>query len=394
MVLSDGKCAVATEDRPHACDPTEAQECAAQCDKGDAQSCYHLAYRVLEGRDVPKDPALATRLFEKACSGGVAMGCYERAQEHMAERLQAKDDDARMKARLAAEALYTRACELGDGWACWSISDWYLREGASAVFPRDPARAMALVRRSCNLGHAPGCATLARHMLEGEHTARDVPGAVALLQRACDGGKWQQCEAIGDLYRDGQGVLENPVLAIAAYERACDQGGRRACHSAGVLYAKGEGVPEDLARARSLYEKGCPEKGAAGWDACKSLGEALEMGLGGPKDPALAAEVYERGCMMGGCLRAGQMWENGEGVQANPERALAAYEKGCRQSSMDTAVCVAQGKLLEKKDRELAKAFYADHCARMRERWSCDEARRLGATDLPEPIKRSPATKR
>jgi TPR repeat protein len=186
-------------------------------------------------------------------------------------------------------------------------------------------------------------------------------------------------------------VTKNAVLAIAAYERACDQGGVRACNSA---YAKGEGLPKDPEKARALYEKGCQER-SPGWDACKSLGAAFEKGLGGPKDAARAAEIYERGCAQGGCLRAGQIWEKGEGgVKADPDRALKAYEKGCKQFSSEKDTCVAFGKAAEKKDKEQAKAFYADHCTRMREKWSCDAAKRLGATGLPEPFKSAPAAKK
>lgn len=392
MVLSGGKCSVPTADKPHACDPKDAKECAAQCDKGDAQSCYHLAYKVLEGKDVPKDPALATQLFEKGCSGGVPYACYRIGDQYMVERMHAKDEDAKVKARMKAEEYFNKGCELGNGWICWNLSHWYLEPPSLAVLPRDPARAMSLVRRGCNLGYGPSCSTLAGHMIKGEHTQKDVPGALALLQRACDGGRWEDCESIGNIYRDGAAVTKNPLLAIAAYERACDQGGARACNSAGVLYAKGDGLPKDPAKARALYEKGCPEK-APGWDACKSLGEALEKGLGGAKDMARAAEIYERGCMNEGCLRAGQIWEKGEGgLKADPDRALKAYEKGCRQLS-DQPTCSAWGKLLEKKDKEQAKAMYADHCTRMKAKWSCDDAKRLGATGLPEPFKTQPATK-
>ncbi|MCC6553066.1 MAG: sel1 repeat family protein [Polyangiaceae bacterium] len=389
MVRAGAKCTADAPAVTHECDHKNTAECVEQCGKGDAPSCLVVGYRHLEGKDVARDPAKAMELFKKACDGGAAYGCYQAGDQYMRARL-AKDatEDQKTEARIKAEEMYNKGCQAGNGWICWNVSDWYLRDGSLAVFPKDPARAMSLVRRGCDLGYGPSCSTLARHMIEGKHTTKDVPAALALLQRACDGGRWEDCETIGNIYRDGQGLTKNPVLAIASYSRACDLGGARACNSAGVLYAKGDGLPKDPAKARELYTRGCHDK-MIGWDACKSLGEAFEKGLGGPKDMAKAAEIYELGCMNGACLRAGQIWEKGEGVKADPDRAIAAYGKGCKQTS-DTTICMAQGKLLEKKDKDQAKAFYTDHCMRMKEKETCDAAKRLGATGLPEPFKKPP----
>lgn len=384
MVLSGGKCTTG-EDKPHLCKKDDVNDCTAQCDKGDAGSCFNLAWIHRSGKGVEKSPEKADSLYEKACAGGIALGCYYRGDAHMLARMNAAGEDAKTEHRIKAEEYYNKACRAGDGWVCWSISDWYLRDGAIAVFPKDPARAMSLVRRGCDLGYAPACATLAQHLINGKHTKQDVPGAMSLLQRACDAGRDEDCETIGNLYREGKGVNKNPVAAIAAYEQACDKGGARACNSGGVLYAKGEGLPKDPAKARALYEKGCPEK-SPGWDACKSLGEAMEKGVGGPKDVARAAEIYERGCMNGGCLRAGQIWEKGEGgVKPDPERALAAYEKGCNRAN-DKDACKAYGKLLEPRDKAKALAFWTDYCNRMGtvEKWACAESKRLGGTGAPD----------
>lgn len=386
MVLSGGKCTTGG-DKPHLCKRDDAKDCIEQCEKGDAGSCHNLAWLHKMGKDVSKDEARANELFDKACNGGFANACYQRGWSYLSERLQkGKSEDAQTELRVKAEELMNKACQLGDAYACYNTSDWYLRDPPLAVFPKDPARAIAMIRRGCNLGYAFACSKLAMHLVDGKHAKQDVPGAMSLLQRACDAGRWEDCETIGNLYRDGKGVNKNPVAAIAAYEQACDKGGARACNSGGTLYAKGEGLPKDPAKARALYEKGCPEK-SPGWDACKSLGEAMEKGVGGAKDMAKAAEVYERGCMKGGCLRAGQIWEKGEGgVKPDPERALAAYEKGCNRTS-DKDACKAYGKLLEGKDKAKALAFWTDYCNRMglSEKWACAESKRLGGTGVRDP---------
>jgi len=378
MVLSGGKCSTPEKVETHLCDPKNAKECVEQCDKGDPGSCLHLAYLHRSGKDVPKDIEKASSLFQKSCDGGVARACYAKGDELMVVRMNAKDEGAKTEARIKAEQYYNKACELGDGWVCWNIADWYLREGSLAVFPKDPARAASLVRRGCNLGYAYSCSTLAGMLIKGEHTTKDVPAALDLLRRACDGGRLEDCEAIGNVYRKGEAVPKDGNKAIESYTRSCRMGGMRACNSAGVIYAKGDGVPKDLNKAREMYEKGCPVE-SYGYDACNSLGEMYEKGEGVAKDKGRAAELFMKSCGSGACLRSGAIWEKGDGVKADAEKALAAYHKGCHNMG-DMKACVAEGKLLEKQDKEKAKALYEDVCKRMRDKAMCDSLKRLGGT--------------
>jgi hypothetical protein len=45
------------------------------CEGGDAPGCYNLGVRYTEGSGVPQDKRRAAALFEKACKGGVEQGC-------------------------------------------------------------------------------------------------------------------------------------------------------------------------------------------------------------------------------------------------------------------------------------------------------------------------------
>lgn len=374
-VLSGGKCSPPSFAPTHLCAASDSRACSTQCGKGDAGSCYHLGIHYLTGKDLPRDDARAAELFEKACGEGVAQACYARGKQQMRDLLSAKvpvDAAARAKVREFAD----KACALGDGWACFSVADWYLREGPQAVLPRDSTRAVALLRRGCDLGYGPSCSALGNMLVEGKLAAKDVAVAVGVLQRACDAGQPEDCVELGNILRTGQGAPKDGVKAIVAYTRGCSLGDMRACNAAGSVYAAGDGVPRDVAKAYALFEKGCPEKGF-GAEACLSLATMYEKGTGIPKDMERAAALYEKVCGSGGCLRAAEIYQRGDGVKADPERAFSLYEQACVQWGEKKA-CDAFGPLLEKKDKERARAFYTEQCARTHDKAACASQKRLG----------------
>lgn len=374
-VLSGAKCSPPALAPAHLCEPTDARACAAECGKGDIGSCYHLGIQYLGGKDFPRDDARAAELFEKACGAGVTQACYARAKQLLRDMKSAKappDAAGRAKVREFAD----KACEMGDGWSCFSVAEWYLSEGPQAVLPKDPTRAVAFLRRGCDLGHGPSCSALGKMLVEGKLAAKDVGVAVGVLQRACQGGQSEDCVDLGDILRKGQGAPKDGVKAISAYSHGCSLGDMRACNAAGSVYAQGDGVPKDVAKAYSFFEKGCPEKGF-GAEACLSLAGMYEKGNGIPKDMPRAAALYEKVCGTGGCVRAAEIWQRGDGVTADPERAYSLYEKACTQWGEKKA-CDAFGPLLERKDKERARTFYADQCVRTQDKAACAAQKRLG----------------
>ncbi|WP_437820125.1 SEL1-like repeat protein [Sorangium sp. So ce1078] len=374
-VLSGAKCSSPALAPAHLCEPADSRACATQCGKGDVGSCYHLGIHYASGKDLPRDDARAAELFEKACGAGVTQACYARARLQLRDIQSGKvfpDAAGRAKVREFAD----KACEMGDGWACFSVAEWYLSEGPQAALPKDATRAVAFLRRGCDLGHGPSCSALGKMLVEGKLAAKDVAVAVGVLQRACEGGQAEDCVDLGDILRKGQGAPKDGVKAIKAYQRGCTLGDMRACNAAGLVYAEGDGVPRDVAKAYSFFEKGCPEKGF-GADACMSLAGLYEKGTGIPKDMPRAAALYEKVCGSGGCLRAAEIWQRGDGVKADPARAFSLYEKACTQWGEKKA-CDAFGPLLEGKDKERARAFYADQCARTQDKAACASLKRLG----------------
>ena len=75
---SDGKCTKKSNASSYLCNPKDAQECAAQCDKGNAESCYNAAtlqYRKEVNEDYKVAQEKATAFYEKGCNAGHAQSC-------------------------------------------------------------------------------------------------------------------------------------------------------------------------------------------------------------------------------------------------------------------------------------------------------------------------------
>jgi hypothetical protein len=56
-------------------DTGSATALAAQCDAKVAAACLALGAMYDEGKGVPRDEALAKKLYDRACQGGLATGC-------------------------------------------------------------------------------------------------------------------------------------------------------------------------------------------------------------------------------------------------------------------------------------------------------------------------------
>lgn len=356
------------------CDKKDLVACTASCEAGQGESCESAGY-------LSKDKRV--ELFEKSCDLGHAAGCFSHGEALMTARMAKGASDAERARLLAlAQKQLDRSCALGDAWVCWNTASWYeARSGGD--WPKDLMKSAALNKRSCDLGYAPGCLTVAQMYIDGNGVAKDGVAAESLLKRACDSGKWEHCERLGVAYVKGQlSTTKDAVKGVEALSRACTLGGARACDTAAAILKSGDGVPKDGARAFSLLVKGCDPK-SPGWDACKTLGEAYEAGDGTPKDMAKAAQAYELGCMKGGCRRAGEIWEKGLGVKADSKKALALYERSCHNAG-DVEGCSHQGAMLEKSDKAAAKAFYTDVCGRMglapEYKAICEHAKKLGVT--------------
>ncbi|MBX7078355.1 MAG: sel1 repeat family protein [Nannocystaceae bacterium] len=184
-------------------------------------------------------------------------------------------------------ATCTAPCSQGDAAACLHLAEGHL-EGAGV--PRDPARAIALMRNACDDGFARACGYLAAAI-----GRQDLPQAKALATTGCERGyggacvwmaarvsaaatppdwreaaQWlargcaakhpQACLLYGDLLHAGAGVRRDPDGAEQAWRTACDHGAEPACALAEgllpevVLHA----LLDDNPSVAQLRERGVP----------------------------------------------------------------------------------------------------------------------------------------
>lgn len=352
--------------------------CKEACERGSAKSCVKVA-DMLSGRKPGQKsvPAESVRLASLACEADLAEGCELAGEVLLAEKSP------------GARAPLERACDLGRGGACERLGAAAAGDVLAAPSAADAER---LLGRACALGVPSACATAGERLA----AAGALDAADKSFDAACKStapGAARACLGWGNMY-----FAETPhkdlAKALQAYARACAVGSGGGCHAAGAMHAAGLGTKKDLAAAVELFEKGCAsEKGPK--DACVALGELHEAGRHVKKDVAKAAELYEKGCERGGCLRLGRLHEAGAlgDKKKDPDSALRAYRREC-DAIPGWEACQAQGRLLEAREANQARAFYAARCtSAVAITWACDGLKRTtGANALTADIKPAPPT--
>ena len=192
------------------------------CTAKDARGCIHLGELRELGQGTARDLAAATRAYDAACELRDGDGCAAHG-----ELLETEASDL-----TAAVAEYTRGCALDSGRACAKLAAMHER---GAEVAREPARALELYERACELKAATGCIGAARLLAaapDGGNSAQIEPlerTAAALAAQGCNDGEAQACALLGDAYRDGAGVEKDVKRAARLYALGCKEGVEAAC---------------------------------------------------------------------------------------------------------------------------------------------------------------------
>lgn len=149
----------------------------AQCDGGDMQACYDLAFAHSLGNGVTHDTDLAERLYKRACDAKHIPSCNNIAYIYSEMR--------DPKALAEAVRLFQVACDADFAPACGNLASLYERGDG---VPKDTARALSLYRKGCSLNEPTVCHNLA--MFYKFTSPPDIPRALFFFNKACtlDGG--------------------------------------------------------------------------------------------------------------------------------------------------------------------------------------------------------------
>jgi len=173
----------------------------------------------------------------------------------------------------------------------------------------------------------PGCAGLARMMIEGRGGEADETGGFNMLQSLCNAGWAMACTDLASLQELRGTATDTQITALLA--QACDGGDLFGCSLLGFRHETEQGAPYDIARARALYELACDGGEMHG---CGNLGEIYRSGLGVAPDIPRAVALFGRACIGDdpyACTTLGDILANGRGVTADLPRAIAAYDHAC-----------------------------------------------------------------
>jgi len=251
------------------------------CDGNDAYSCVNLGFQYASGAGVSKDPARGAELFVKACDLGDGLACeyagqaYEagtgvgcdmpRATSYFDKACAAKTNRTCVGlAKVLLEHTHPDSshaiqvlkdgCDAGSGESCSLLA---VCHGTGTGVPRDPAKAMELSKKACELGFKGACPSSV--------TPEMAKQAVAGAGQECDGGKPAFCGYAG------AALLEAGDFTAAAgfFGRGCEAGDPASCAQLATAHLLGRGAPRDSARARQLYKKACQAGDASACDALK-----------------------------------------------------------------------------------------------------------------------------
>ncbi|MCH2076332.1 MAG: hypothetical protein MK180_05515 [Rhodobacteraceae bacterium] len=305
-----------------------------RCDAGSGADCAALSEYITKGgsfevsrRDVPLSGSRqAFALARQACELGAGAGCAYQGW-YMEPTIRAQELHELKGTRQEADALYLRACELGDRWGC---------DLAKGSMPGHEAMDVAMA--ACMLGNCEGVYETRLHAMHANSVAAKglIPavveadfdfffdewhGTVRRHQRACAVGEANSCGAMGNFYAgsDGQRILRADIAidgtGVALFTHACETGGESYCQMASDYMSKE--TPEDKALHLAFVERQCLEGQA--W-ACSSLAYEYE-----DEDPR-HAEALISACKLGDAYRCSDLYWAAFAVPDQAERILAT---GC-----------------------------------------------------------------
>jgi TPR repeat protein len=213
---------------------------------------------------------------------------------------------------VAPLALCEEKCAAGDGEACVVAGDQH-RRGLRTR--RDQKLGLERARRSCELGSASGCASVASSYLSAA-----IDGA--------DGGAPELSK-----------FEEFDQLAIKHAERECTEGRARSCERLFFWYQRLERVnkkdnPQTVVvanRALELYRAGCDR---GDWFMCRRLALSLKVGgMTGSRDEAAATKMYEKACRLGDAVACRDAFPD----DADDSVSAAFLTRGCELG--DSSAC-------------------------------------------------------
>ncbi len=146
--------------------------------------------------------------IKRLCSENTASACT--VMGHLYQNLHG---DTVKKDLPASEKFYEKACELGDGDACYWLGRFYA-DGTAGK--KDYQKSLTYLNKSCGLDDPQGCRLLGIMYETGTGVKQNLDSAFKYYEKSC---RWigDGCRSLSYLYLKGKGVKQDPELAVHYY---------------------------------------------------------------------------------------------------------------------------------------------------------------------------------
>lgn len=203
---------------------------------GNADAQYFLAGKYHDGDCVEQDYDQAFEWYKKAAEQGhvdsvCMLGIYYKSIYHN---------------RTEAIKWLTKAANLGDAFAQWSLGELYYSN-------EEYDKAFDFIKQSAASGDAAGLRLLGLFYLEGHVVEKSASEAIRLFTQSANQGNHQSSWKLGYMYDVGEDVKQNYSTAYYWYKKSFDQGSSDAPRNIGILYENGEGVYQSNEEALKWY---------------------------------------------------------------------------------------------------------------------------------------------
>ena len=188
--------------------------------------------------------------------------------------------------------------------------------------PRDPARAVAIVRPHAEAGHAEAQFVLGLAYGSGQGIRKDSVSAVAWYRRAAAQDQAHAQFLLGLALLRGNGTAKDTNQATEWFDKSARGGNAGAQYQLAIAYARGQGVQQDIAVSTQWFER-AGEQGHA--EAQYMAGEAYQIGRGVPENRAWATRWFTKAASQGvanGQYMIGMAFAAGSGA---PQDLALAY---------------------------------------------------------------------
>ena len=341
------------------------------CDANDAFGCALLGLHYQDGLGTVYAPKQAVVVYEKACSGGAGVGCYNLASMHLGAHGipfdVAKGEALKQRARTQWEA----ACKGNAPRWCTNLA--FLEAPTTKASAADQAKSLELNQRACDAGVAVGCLEAARARLQLGKT--DAAGFTKELDKLCTGGEFAACGVLAALLVLGEkGVAKDTKRGMELLVRACDGGDKHSCFQLGVEHASGQHVKQDFAATTRAFDRACDR-------ALSKACVAIAQNLAASREYKRAATYARRACHMGnaeGCGVLAQLHADGTGVTKSIPESTKWATDGCRMGHMPSCgILIKRDVFPLPVPADMQKRFYQSACTEAKLDVACKRLAKL-----------------